>query len=282
MQQLTTDRLALRPFSIKDVEAAFGFFGDPEVMHFSLNGPHASHKPTEDFIQANINRQARLGFSIWAVIERASSDLIGMCGLAEFGHGVPGIELAYRLRRDRWGRGYATEVGQAAVNHAFGSLGLDRLIAAVERENTPSIHVLEKCGFVFLEDRGNYPVQAKQAESMRDGGVPGLGRIASAPPVPTQSICQLDPRYAVAELGQAAHSDEYAAGLFHNRPDGKPQPVLAVDVCHDKVFGLFARWMRAVEAEMHNLGVGEETECGLYVIAAKWTQCETIGCQRLH
>lgn len=36
----------------------------------------------------------RLGFSIWAVIEREIDDLIGMCDLAEFGHGVPGIELA--------------------------------------------------------------------------------------------------------------------------------------------------------------------------------------------
>ncbi len=153
MQPLTTGRLALRPFALDDVEAAFGFFGDPEVMHFSLNGPHASRKPTEDFIQTNINRQERLGFSIWAVIEATSNDLIGMCGLAEFGHGVPGIELAYRLRRDRWGKGYATEAAQTAIDHAFGDLGLNRLIAAVERENTPSIHVLEKCGFGYVRDQ---------------------------------------------------------------------------------------------------------------------------------
>tara|TARA_R110002110_G_scaffold260260_1_gene475880 strand:- start:63505 stop:64041 length:537 start_codon:yes stop_codon:yes gene_type:complete len=154
MQPLKTDRLELRPFLIDDVTAAFGFFADPEVMHFSLKGPHPSHKQTEDFITANINRQDRLGFSIWAVVEQSSGALIGMCGLAEFGHGVPGIELAYRLRQDRWGRGYGTEAGCAAVGHAFGPLGLNRLIAAVEPANTPSIHVLEKCGFVFVEDRG--------------------------------------------------------------------------------------------------------------------------------
>ena len=153
MQQLTTDRLALSPFTLDDVEAAFEYFRDLEVMHFSFNGPHASRKTTEEFIQANISRQDRLGFSIWAVAKSVRGDLIGMCGLAEFGHGVSSIELAYRLRRDRWGRGYATETGQAAVNHTFNKLGLDRLIAAVERENRPSIHVLEKCGFTFVEDR---------------------------------------------------------------------------------------------------------------------------------
>lgn len=76
-----------------------------------------------------------------------------MSGLAEFGHGVAGIELAYSLRRDRWGRGYSREAGHAAVAHAFGPLGLDRIIAAVEPANTPSIYVLEKCGFVLLEHR---------------------------------------------------------------------------------------------------------------------------------
>lgn len=153
MQPLTTERLALRPFTPGDAEAAFGFFGDPAVMRFSLHGPHASRKTTEDFIVTNINRQARLGYSIWAVTERADGAIVGMCGLAEFGHGVPGIELAYRLRRDRWGRGYATEAGRRAVAHVFGPLGLDRLIAAVERQNSASIRVLEKCGFVFVRDQ---------------------------------------------------------------------------------------------------------------------------------
>ena len=84
MQPLTTERLALRPFARGDAEAAFGFFGDPAVMRFSRHGPHASRKTTEDFIVANINRQARLGYSIWAVTERADGGLVGMCGLAEF------------------------------------------------------------------------------------------------------------------------------------------------------------------------------------------------------
>lgn len=153
MQPLTTERLALRPFKPGDAEAAFGFFGDPAVMHFSLHGPHASRKTTEDFIVTNINRQAWPGYSIWAVTERADGGLVGIYGLAEFGHGVPCIELAYRLRRNRWGRGYATEPARRAVAHAFGPLGLDRLIAAVERQNNASIRVLEKCGFAFVREK---------------------------------------------------------------------------------------------------------------------------------
>ena len=147
MQPIMTSRLILRPFSRDDEDAAFGFFGDRDVMRFSLNGPHLSRKPTEDFILTNINRQCRSGFSIWAVVEQSSGGVIGMCGLAEFSHGVPGIELAYRLRRDKWGQGYASEAAEGAVAHAFAALRLERLIGAVEPANVASVRVLEKSGF---------------------------------------------------------------------------------------------------------------------------------------
>jgi RimJ/RimL family protein N-acetyltransferase len=154
MQPLTTERLRLRPFADGDLEDAFAFFSDPEVMRFSLNGPHASRKTTEDFITASINRQARLGYSIWAVEESETGALIGMCGLAAFAHpGLDGVELAYRLRLDRWGQGYATEAGRAALDYGFGTCGLDRIIAAVEPANTASVHVLEKLGFGLVGTR---------------------------------------------------------------------------------------------------------------------------------
>lgn len=167
MQPLTTRRLRLRPFAPADLEAAFAFFSDPAVMRFSLNGPHASRKATEDFIAANVNRQARLGFSIWAVDESEGGGLVGMCGLAEFGHpGLAGIELAYRLRRDRWGRGYATEAGRAALEFGFGTAGLARIIAAVEPANAASVRVLEKLEFRHIETRTVVDRQARVYERL--------------------------------------------------------------------------------------------------------------------
>jgi ribosomal-protein-alanine N-acetyltransferase len=171
MQPLTSAHLTLRPFVPGDASAVFAFMGDPAVMRFSLNGPHPSRRETEDLIEANIARQERLGYAFWAVTEPgvgAGGRVIGMCGLAPFGHGLDGIELAYRLRRDRWGRGYATEAGTTAVGHAFGPLGLDRLIAAVERENTASIRVLEKCGFRHVADRFLAGKDALVFERFRD------------------------------------------------------------------------------------------------------------------
>lgn len=168
MQPITTKRLTLRSFERDDEEAAFAFFGDPDVMRFSLNGPHTSRKPTEDFILTNINRQERVGYSIWAVVETAPGSVIGMCGLAEFGHGIGGIELAYRLRKDRWGQGFATEAALASVEYAFTELKLARLIGAVEPANLASVSVLEKCGFIRITRRDIAGKDAFLYEQTRD------------------------------------------------------------------------------------------------------------------
>ena len=56
-------------------------------------------------------------------------------------------ELSYGFRRDRWGRGYATEAARACVRHGFDELGLEKIVADVDPANVASMRVLEKCGF---------------------------------------------------------------------------------------------------------------------------------------
>lgn len=151
MQYPASPRLILRPLEPPDATAVFAIFGDREVMRYSLRGPLISRAQCRAFIEENRRREARLGFSFWGVVERAGGALVGTCGLAEFGFAPGGIELAYRLRRDRWGRGYATEAARATLAHAFGPLGMERVLAAVEPANTASVRVIEKCGFALVE-----------------------------------------------------------------------------------------------------------------------------------
>ena len=168
MQPIQTARLRLRPFEDADEEAAFGFFGDPEVMRYSLNGVHTSRKQTEECILTNMHRQERTGYSIWAVIEHSSGDLIGMCGLAEFRHGSEGTDLAYHLRRDRWRKAYASEAGLGTVEHAFTALRIDRLFGLVEPANVASARVLEKCRLEPVSRRKILGREAFVFEAMRN------------------------------------------------------------------------------------------------------------------
>src|ERR1043166_2843378 len=55
-------------------------------------------------------------------------------------------EMAWHVRRELWGRGYATEAAQSCIEYAFSSLGAERIIALVRPENKSSCHVAEKIG----------------------------------------------------------------------------------------------------------------------------------------
>ena len=82
----------------------------------------------------------------WGVWESATGELVGDCSLFfDETHGE--WELAYGFRRDRWGRGYATEAARACIRHGFDELGLERIVADVDPANSASVRVLEKCGF---------------------------------------------------------------------------------------------------------------------------------------
>jgi RimJ/RimL family protein N-acetyltransferase len=148
---IETERLVMRPFEEADVEEAFRWFGDPEVMRFIVSGVHASRERTRAWIVEYRAHQLRHGFSKWAIVERESGRLIGDSGLVS----LPGfgIELGYRLARPWWGRGLATEAASAWVRAAFEVHRLERIGAFAHPEHAASHRVLAKLGFRFEERR---------------------------------------------------------------------------------------------------------------------------------
>jgi ribosomal-protein-alanine N-acetyltransferase len=147
---IETDRLRLRPFTPADVQAAFGWFGDPFVMRFTPSGPDSSMGETATRLTSYQCHQSAHGFSKWIIIDRSSNRAIGDSGLLvlpEYGW----IDFGYRLARPFWGKGLATEAASAWVQKAFSELNLNRLTAIVNPENASSTRVLQKLG--FLEER---------------------------------------------------------------------------------------------------------------------------------
>jgi RimJ/RimL family protein N-acetyltransferase len=86
--------------------------------------------------------------------------LVGDCGLTlQDVKGEKLVEIGYHLHRSYWHRGLATEAAAACQDHAFGTLGIDPLIALIRRENEPSRRVAERLGMrVWKEvDRSGMP-----------------------------------------------------------------------------------------------------------------------------
>ena len=142
---LETSRLRLREFVPQDADALAAVLGDPIAMQFY---PAAfDRKGVEEWIERNRERYQREGYGLWAMVLKDSGELIGDCGCAlQEVEGRNEIEVGYHVRRDLWGRGYATEAAQACMQYAFTRLGATRVLSMIRPENLQSRRVAEKNG----------------------------------------------------------------------------------------------------------------------------------------
>ena len=147
MLDAETDRLLIRRFRLTDADALDRVFGDPEVMQF---GPGVQSRAwvrawLHDILE---NDAQKPGYGPRAVVDKTSGQVMGYCGLFYFPDlaGQPEIEIGYRLARPFWGQGYATEAVVAVRDYELNVLGLQRLVAMIDPQNTASIRVAEKAG----------------------------------------------------------------------------------------------------------------------------------------
>jgi [ribosomal protein S5]-alanine N-acetyltransferase len=154
--ELMTPRLHLRPFVLADQDAIHAVYADATVMRYVGHGAHRTLAETVNALRIYGDVLVQRGYSFLAVTERESGRVIGDGGLHPMGGVGPDVELGYTLARSAWGRGYATELGQALVEYAFTALGVPRVVAQVEPANTASRHVLAKLGMTEREERMAY------------------------------------------------------------------------------------------------------------------------------
>ena len=151
-----TSRLILRKFNESDVESIFGFRGDQEVMRFSITGPETREEIQTKYLPSCLRRYSRDGLGQWAVVRKSDGICIGECGICVQGvDGEKEFEISYRMRRDCWGAGLATEAARACCDYGFKQAGLRRLISIIESGNAASIRVAEKMG-MKLEKRATF------------------------------------------------------------------------------------------------------------------------------
>lgn len=151
---LTTERLLLRTWRADDLEPFAALNADPEVVEFL--GGAVVPRAESDAIAAYADglwEKERLG--LLAVERRSDGAFLGFCGLHRLLDWYPDdVEIAWRLAREHWGHGYATEAARAWLDHGFGTLGLDRVISTTDRDppNVRSIAVMRRLGMVWDHD----------------------------------------------------------------------------------------------------------------------------------
>jgi RimJ/RimL family protein N-acetyltransferase len=142
---LETERLILRFQRASDVPALVDLWSDPQVTRH-LGGPRDRAWLRSELEEVAQDPYAER-YDLWPVVEKETGRVVGHCGLLDKEvEGKAEIELIYILAASAWGKGYATEMGQALKRYAFEDMGIDRLIALIEPENGPSERVALKVG----------------------------------------------------------------------------------------------------------------------------------------
>jgi RimJ/RimL family protein N-acetyltransferase len=145
---LTTPRLVLTTWVHSDVDDLLAVHSDPETMRFVRHGRPESREETQELVHTYRREQAGRGWTKWRLAD-ANGDLVGRAGFGDHGRGR---ELGYTIRRDRWGRGIASEIAEALVRWHRDHAPTETLWAYAAVENAPSCRVLEKVGFVLDSD----------------------------------------------------------------------------------------------------------------------------------
>ncbi len=145
---LQTARLELRSPLATDAEQLFEVFSDPEVMRYWSTPPMSAVAEAAALIE-RAHAQAVDGSGLrWAVSRQADQCVLGTISLFHFDDQNERAEIGYILGRASWGQGFAREALAAAVEFAFGTLGVRRLEADTDPRNAASIRLLEHLGFV--------------------------------------------------------------------------------------------------------------------------------------
>jgi RimJ/RimL family protein N-acetyltransferase len=144
---LTTDRLTLRTFRADDLPLYAALNADPEVAQY-LGGP-ASREYSDEIAEWANECYATNGLGLLAIERREDRRFLGMCGLHEQDWYPDDLEIGWRLAREHWGHGYATEAAEAWLGHAFGGRGLPRVISITDTDNARSVAVMKRVGMSF-------------------------------------------------------------------------------------------------------------------------------------
>jgi RimJ/RimL family protein N-acetyltransferase len=126
---------------------------DPEVMH----DHRAVLPPAEGAAKFRRYRQSidEYGFGRWAVELRSSGQVIGYTGVQPILSNLPlapGFEIGWRLCRQAWGHGYASEAAQRALEDVFSRCGLAEVLSFTGLTNVRSEAVMRRIGMFRCED----------------------------------------------------------------------------------------------------------------------------------
>lgn len=146
---IETPRLILRDWIPADEAPYIALNADKEVMEFFPSTKTAPESIAQiERLSDDIKKQ---GYGFFAAERKDSNQFIGFIGVAHPGfesHFTPCVEIGWRLSREHWGYGFATEGANACLEFGFDMLGFRKIYSFTSVHNIRSEKVMRRIGMM--------------------------------------------------------------------------------------------------------------------------------------
>jgi RimJ/RimL family protein N-acetyltransferase len=144
-----TERLVVREWLDKDKQGFYEMSADADVMKFFPNtlSPHECDKVIQRIISLKEDNEV----CFWSCEVKDSRKFIGLAGLHKIDSELPFapcVEIGWRLAKNYWGQGYASEAARGCLEYGFQKRSLKEIVSFAVKTNVNSIKVMERIGMV--------------------------------------------------------------------------------------------------------------------------------------
>ena len=157
--ELNTERLKLRQWKDSDLPIFAEMNSCDEVMKYFPN--KLSESESNSFAKKLSSLIAERGWGLWAVEIASTNEFIGFTGLHYVHKKLsfsPAVEIGWRLKKQSWGKGYATEAANKVLKIAFTKLGINELVSITSVINLRSRAVMEKIKMENTNENFQHPL----------------------------------------------------------------------------------------------------------------------------
>jgi len=158
------ERLGFRNWTNEDLEEFEKLNSDKEVMeHFPKKLSENEVVKFLDKLRKHFNEK---GNTYYATEILETQEFIGMIGLAfqEYKTSfTPAVDIGWRLKRNAWGNGYATEGAKRCLEYAFDELDITKIISVCTIKNKKSENIMKKIGMTKIGEF-NHPEMTNHPE----------------------------------------------------------------------------------------------------------------------
>lgn len=139
--RLEATGVLLRRLDRADAPALFAAHSDEQTHQYWSGPAHKTVEQTADYIQGTIDLP---GAHAWAITE-SGGEALGRIALFAVRDGVG--EVGVIMRREATGRGLASKALKLVDEYGFAELGLHRIAADIDPDNSASISLFLRAGY---------------------------------------------------------------------------------------------------------------------------------------